>query len=704
MPKFQIPLNGSNFVNKDREQAFQEAINDEYQIASVKQTSEPSSGGESTRSKPEVMEKKRSASVQKNEVDSAPISSNSVPDFLGQALNHTYAHQARTMEIHQQYLTQQAESIQLITAVLNQQGKALENGSSQAQIIDTFQRTLDNFHNLRVQGLSVHQEFLVQQADFSGRYLSFLEKNDKPLLRVQPAQEPEPSNQPAEWVVHVPPIVLDDQAAPEEKETVIGNELDTSNKMSLPAVSNSPAVTSEVLSPALLQIVAEKTGYPPEMLELNMDLEADLGIDSIKRVEILGALEDKFPSLPAANTEVLAQTRTLQEIVDYMENETAGSSTPELSVETVKEPGLTPDTSIIEPVQSYDQSIDEGGPVPSGKDLIPILLEIVAEKTGYPVEMLEPDMDMEADLGIDSIKRVEILGVMEEKVPGLPPVEAERLAELRTLKQIAELMSDSDQPSSEADVAVESEKKKVNPSGIQSNPVNLVSLPAPDRLELTIPKDNPLIITNDGTEFTNHVANSLRKKGWKIAIWDYPESLITTVQGPPSKDFNHVLQKDVGKDAIESTLEALRKEFGQPAGFIHLHPTYHLTSSENGLFSDQESTLIKQIFLIAGSVKSDLENLEPGIRKAFLAVTRTDGRLGFGSTSTFQEGNGLTGLIKSLSWEWPDVFCRAIDLDQEIDHSTASDLIIQEIYDPDKGLLEIGLGKTDRITIIRETH
>ena len=62
-----------------------------------------------------------------------------------------------------------------------------------------------------------------------------------------------------------------------------------------------------------------------------MDLEADLGIDSIKRVEILGALEDDFPSLPPADTEVLGQTRTLQEIVDYMESE---NSSPTTSIET----------------------------------------------------------------------------------------------------------------------------------------------------------------------------------------------------------------------------------------------------------------------------------------------------------------------------------------------------------------------------------
>lgn len=47
------------------------------------------------------------------------------------------------------------------------------------------------------------------------------------------------------------------------------------------------------------------------------------------------------------------------------------------------------------------------------------VLAIIAEKTGYPVDALSPEMDLEADLGIDSIKRVEILGAVNDRVPGL---------------------------------------------------------------------------------------------------------------------------------------------------------------------------------------------------------------------------------------------------------------------------------------------
>jgi acyl carrier protein len=167
-----------------------------------------------------------------------------------------------------------------------------------------------------------------------------------------------------------------------------------------------------------------------------MDLEADLGIDSIKRVEILGSLEEKFPSLPAADTEVLAQTRTLQEIVDYMNSEPGDSNSASQPDEEI--PSQPEENSASEEIQETQSSPTRNGSAPNVSDLTTILLDIVAEKTGYPAEMLEADMDMEADLGIDSIKRVEILGAMEERVPGLPAVEAEALAELRTLGQIVD--------------------------------------------------------------------------------------------------------------------------------------------------------------------------------------------------------------------------------------------------------------------------
>ncbi|MFQ5490400.1 MAG: beta-ketoacyl synthase N-terminal-like domain-containing protein, partial [Phycisphaerae bacterium] len=58
------------------------------------------------------------------------------------------------------------------------------------------------------------------------------------------------------------------------------------------AVGESAAFSREALIDRMLAVVSERTGYPADMLDLDQDLEADLGIDSIKRIEILGGLQN----------------------------------------------------------------------------------------------------------------------------------------------------------------------------------------------------------------------------------------------------------------------------------------------------------------------------------------------------------------------------------------------------------------------------
>jgi acyl carrier protein len=107
------------------------------------------------------------------------------------------------------------------------------------------------------------------------------------------------------------------------------SDLDRANPLgnSRPDLSNNLAAVEEIdveeidaetLGQTLLEIVSEKTGYPVEMLELEMDMEADLGIDSIKRVEILGAMQERFQSLPQPTLEDLAELQTLGQIVDFL--------------------------------------------------------------------------------------------------------------------------------------------------------------------------------------------------------------------------------------------------------------------------------------------------------------------------------------------------------------------------------------------------
>lgn len=80
---------------------------------------------------------------------------------------------------------------------------------------------------------------------------------------------------------------------------------------------------------------------------------------------------------------------------------------------------------------------DEGGK----ESPVARFLALISEKTGYPIEMLDPSLHMEADLGIDSIKRIEILGSFQRETGLIRPEDLERVAGCKTLQEIIAFFS-----------------------------------------------------------------------------------------------------------------------------------------------------------------------------------------------------------------------------------------------------------------------
>ena len=56
----------------------------------------------------------------------------------------------------------------------------------------------------------------------------------------------------------------------------------------------SAAPDASEIEAAVLAIVADKTGYPEDMLDLDLDLEADLGIDTVKQAEMFAPLRERY--------------------------------------------------------------------------------------------------------------------------------------------------------------------------------------------------------------------------------------------------------------------------------------------------------------------------------------------------------------------------------------------------------------------------
>ncbi len=174
-------------------------------------------------------------------------------------------------------------------------------------------------------------------------------------------------------------------------------------------------------------IIADKTGYPEDMLDPDMDLEGELGVDSIKQVEILSTIREQMPELPEIDPERLVELRTIAAIAEMV---SGSSAAPQPSR-----------TEQAEPVATAAPKAEATSAPVNGKITPDVVRDLIADKTGYPSDMLEDDMDLEGELGVDSIKQVEILSALRDQHPDLPEVDPEVLVELRTIRAIADFFA-----------------------------------------------------------------------------------------------------------------------------------------------------------------------------------------------------------------------------------------------------------------------
>ncbi|MEZ9125122.1 phosphopantetheine-binding protein [Vibrio splendidus] len=466
-------------------------------------------------------------------------------------------------------------------------------------------------------------------------------------------------------------------------------------QVSAPTQAVSNGLNAEQVQSTMLSVVADKTGYPTEMLDLAMDMEADLGIDSIKRVEILGTVQDQLPTLPELNPEDLAECRTLGEIVDYMNSKLGATATTSTEVAAATVESTSNDLN-----PAHVQST---------------MMEVVADKTGYPAEMLDLAMDMEADLGIDSIKRVEILGTVQDQLPTLPELNPEDLAECRTLGEIVTYMQSK--LSAAAPVAPP-KAESVTPIAETAtaelpphNEVALKKLPAADKLVDCFSKDACVVITDDGHN-AGVLAEKLTANGIQVAV---VRSALSAASPLNSEIASYTLNSvdDAGVTAVINDIEAdLKTSSKVIAGFIHLQAIVDAKQSNEqavNLNADSRASLTTA-FLFAKHLNGQL-NAVSG-RSVFFTLSRIDG--GFGYLDTKQLANAelnqaaLSGLTKTLSHEWSNVFCRALDADASIDARHLAEAITGELFDIDTNTVEIGLshaenGESGRATLIATT-
>ncbi len=374
--KLNVSLSGNNYVSGPTQKAYQEALSDGFRV----------SGGQET-----IVEKiievekivevpaERETDLQiENEEEAMNKETLKV---LQAALESFNAHQTKSLEIFERFMSEQNQQAQQLLQLLSRQIEAPQPAEKEAPLSNGFAKP---------EAPATVATPVTSNGNGNGAN-GQAKTASRPVAPATPAVET--------------------KAAPVAQAPAAQTGVDTAQ-----------------LEKALLEVVSEKTGYPAEMLELNMDMEADLGIDSIKRVEIFGALTAQYPEMAGINPNELTELRTLGEIVAYV-GKKGGTAVAEPKVEVEVEAEVK-----VEPAAAA-----EAPAVQTGTDTAQLekaLLEVVSEKTGYPAEMLELNMDMEADLGIDSIKRVEIFGALTAQYPEMAGINPNELTELRTLGEI----------------------------------------------------------------------------------------------------------------------------------------------------------------------------------------------------------------------------------------------------------------------------
>ena len=395
-----------------------------------------------------------------------------------------------------------------------------------------------------------------------------------------------------------------------------------------PAIAEKPtAGDSRLVQKTMLSIVSELTGYPADMLGWDMDIEADLGIDSIKRVEILSAMEERMPHLPQVTPDMVGTLKTLGQICDFL---TAGIDS---QISTCSQPG-----------ESAPSADNAAATVEKN------LISIVSELTGYPADMLGLDMDIEADLGIDSIKRVEILSAMEERMPHLPQVTPDMVGTLKTLGQIsAYLSAGNDKPVVDTCTSSPIQSAATNQEPSETIPrqiMDVVESPKKPGRALRIESGRWIGVLGDNSPMAQSMTNELAKT--KIDV--------------------RLLASDAAGDAAN---------FAGAAGLI-------LCGS-----IDPEAA-----FLAAKHAAPELLGAAAQADAMFASVTRMDGAFGFtGNAFDNPEQGALAGLVKTAALEWEAVVCRAIDCSPDFaDPDAAAQQVVAELltvcdHDP----VEIGL-------------
>ena len=370
---------------------------------------------------------------------------------------------------------------------------------------------------------------------------------------------------------------------------------------------------------------------------------------------------------------------------------------------TSAEPASLPALVAVAADASGPASPDTTIALPDKAQLTQQFLHIISERTGYPPQMLDLDVDIEAELGIDSIKRVEVLGALQHvclpREHQLSQEAMEQLTGIKTLRGIVDWFSNVLAPFGAAgttDVTATESPEVIgsvpqgagSPRGAAPEPnrepkllrSTLVAVDATPirKITLQFTPESLFLITDDERGIAQAVAEHIRSHGGRVVLARLAREIGMIEQGSYHADLRN-------PDAVAELVAMIRQQHGPICGLVHLLPLWDnigVDAMALATWRDRLRCDVKSLFYLAKAAARDIKQAGDMTGAWLLAATAMGGA---STTDTAEQQScllgqgGLAGLVKSLALEWPTVQCKVVDLALQNATSTLAEQIFWEM-------------------------
>ncbi|HTQ58065.1 MAG TPA: SDR family NAD(P)-dependent oxidoreductase [Bryobacteraceae bacterium] len=402
-----------------------------------------------------------------------------------------------------------------------------------------------------------------------------------------------------------------------------------------PAAAAREAADDDPVKQRILAVVAEKTGYPADMLDLDLDLEADLGVDTVKQADLFATVREAY-GIPRDDKLKLRDFPTLAHVIRFVHERANGQ---------IPLPAAAPAAATREPAD--DDPVKQR------------ILALVVEKTGYPADMLDLDLDLEADLGVDTVKQADLFATVRQLF-NIPRDENRKLRDFPTLAHVIKFVHE------------------------QRRDILMAEPPAPSLQppvqgaaeEIQIPRRVPVPTLRPPLELCKPTGVTLAR-GRRIAIM------------PDKGGVGEALARKLSAYGVDVFMLD-----GAPVA-PPVHGVYWLPAldDEGNLWNMDLAAWREALRVRVKSLYSTMRGLYQQIAAPdtfLVAATRMGGQHGYGAApAAAPMGGAVSGFAKTYKRERPEALVKAVDFETgRSDEEVAAALLAETLRDP--GAVEIG--------------